>query len=62
MDNLCNIYEAEIENEDPSLATTAVHLLWDELKLARSSFVTITLTWRCPSDITSLEEHHAFFD
>ena len=57
-----NNYVLAIDNEENDLTTTAVQLICDKQKRAKSSSVTITLAWRRPSALTSIEEYHAFFD
>ena len=51
-----------MRNHEPSVASTAVQLIRDKQKRARSSSVTNTLARRHLSIITSLEENRAFFD
>ena len=51
-----------MRNHEPSVASTAVQLIRDKKKRARSSSVTITLACIHPSTLTSLEENRAFFD
>ena len=60
MDTRQKIYVTAIGNEDSVHAKTAVCILWDRKKYARSSCLNITLSQRHPSALTSLEGHQAF--
>ena len=60
MDTRHNIYVLAIDNYEPALYETAVQILQD--KHAWYSYDKITLTWQCPSALTSHEEHLNFFD
>ena len=62
MDDHENIYVVSIDNEDPSLASTAIQLLPDKQKRYRSSSVMLTLSERHPYKLTTLEEHFALFE
>ena len=62
MYNRHNIYLVAVVNKDPNLSTIDVQLLTDKKKRSRYSSVKITLSLRCPSALTSLKEHRAFFD
>ena len=57
-----NIYVVSIGNEDPSLESYAVQLLWDKPKRAISSSMTLTLSLIHSSLLTSLEENCALFN
>ena len=61
MDSCSNIYVFEMDNDYPTLSTTAVQLTRDKQKLNIYSSVKITLEKRHPSYLNPLEEHHAFF-
>ena len=57
-----NVYVVAIYNENPSLSSSDVQILWDKQKRARSSSVVISLFRRYPSALPSLDKHRAFFD
>ena len=50
-----NIYLVSIYNEDPSLASSSLQLIWDKQKQAISASVVITLARKNPYALTSLE-------
>ena len=62
MDSRRKIYVVSIDNEHPSLAYYDVQLLRDKQKRAISAYMIFTLDRRHPYELTSLEEHRAFFD
>ena len=62
MDALRNIYIVSLNNDDTSLASTAVQLIRDKQKRAISSSVILTLAQRHPYALTSLEKIRAIFE
>ena len=61
IDSFRKVYVVSVENEDTSLASSAVQLLRDK-KRAISSDVILTLAWMHPYALISLEENCALFE
>ena len=57
-----DVHIMAVNSQEPALVTSAVQLLKEHQKHARTSPDHLALARCRPSAITSLQEHHAFFD